>query len=196
VSGFWSGRAFGSYGFPLELWQGAKLNVNLGAGLTYSRDISFINTLQNNVDNYGVTPSLTLSSNISENLDFTVSGRSAITIARNSLQSSLDNTFLVHNLYAKLNWVFWEGFLLSGDFTYISNNGLSSGFNQAIPLLSLGIGKRFLDDKLEVKLSAFDALNQNTAITRSVSSTYIEDLQTVVLRRYALLTVTYNLRAF
>ena len=196
VSGFWSGRAFGSYGFPLELWQGAKLNVNVGAGLTYSRDISFINTQQNNVDNYGITPSLTLSSNISENLDFTISGRSAITIARNSLQSSLDNTFLVHNLYAKLNWVFWEGFLLSGDFTYISNNGLSSGFNQAIPLLSLGIGKRFLDDKLEVKLSAFDALNQNTAITRSVSSTYIEDLQTVVLRRYALLTVTYNLRAF
>lgn len=196
ATGVWSGRAFGTYSFPWELWQGAKLNVNLGTGFTYSRDISVINAQNNNVDNYGVTPSLTLSSNISENLDFTISGRTAITIARNSLQSSLDNTFLVHNMYAKLNWVFWEGFLLSGDFTYISNNGLSDGFNQSIPLLSIGLGKRFLDDKLEVKLSAFDALNQNAAISRSVTSTYIEDLQTVVLRRYVLLTLTYNLRSF
>ncbi len=196
ATGVWSGRAFGTYSFPWEIWQGAKLNINLGAGFTYSRDISIINAQNNNVDNYGITPSLTLSSNISENLDFTISGRTAVTIAQNSLQSSLDNTFLVHNLYAKLNWIFWEGFLLSGDFTYISNNGLSSGFNQAIPLLSIGIGKRFLDDKLEVKLSAFDALNQNTSINRSVTSTYIEDLQTAVLRRYVLLTFTYNLRSF
>jgi hypothetical protein len=196
VNGYWNARAFGTYSFPWEVWQGAKLNINLGAGFTYTRDISLINEKRNDVDNYGITPSLTLSSNISENLDFTVSGRSAITIARNSLQSSLDNTYFVHNIYARLNWVFWEGFLLTSDFTYISNNGLASGFNQSVPLLSVGLGKRFLDDKLEFKLSVFDALNKNTAISQSVTGSYIETSQTAVLRRYALLTVTYNLRTF
>ncbi|MCS6808613.1 MAG: outer membrane beta-barrel protein [Bacteroidota bacterium] len=196
ATGVWSGRAFATYGFPWEIWEGAKLNINLSSGLTYSRDISFINGLNNNVDNLSIAPSLTVSSNISENLDFTLSGRTTVTLARNSLQSALDNTFLIHNAYARLNWVFWEGFLLSSDFTYISNNGLADGFNQSIPLLSIGIGKRFLDDKLEVKLSAFDALNQNTSIARNVTSTYIEDAQTAVLQRYVLLTFTYNLRAF
>jgi hypothetical protein len=196
VDGYWNARAFGTYSFPWEVWQGAKLNVNVGAGLSYVRDVSLINDQRNNVDNFGITPSLTFSSNISENLDFTVSGRSAITIARNSLQSSLDNTFFVHNLYARLNWIFWEGFLLTSDFTFISNNGLASGFNQTVPLLSVGLGKRFLDDKLEIKLSVFDALNQNTAIAQNVTSTYIETSQTAVLRRYGLLTVTYNLRTF
>ncbi|MBL7991650.1 MAG: outer membrane beta-barrel protein [Candidatus Kapabacteria bacterium] len=195
-NGYWNARAFGTYSFPWEVWQGAKLNINLGAGFTYTRDISLINDQRNDVDNYGITPSLTLSSNISENLDFTVSGRSAITIARNSLQSSLDNTFFVHNIYARLNWIFWEGFLLTSDFTYISNNGLASGFNQSIPLLSVGLGKRFMEDKLEIKLSVFDALNQNTAISQSVTGSYIETSQTAVLRRYGLLTVTYNLRTF
>ncbi len=195
-NGYWNARAFGTYSFPWEVWQGAKLNINLGAGFTYTRDISLINDQRNDVDNYGITPSLTLSSNISENLDFMVSGRSAITIARNSLQSSLDNTYFVHNIYARLNWIFWEGFLLTSDFTYISNNGLASGFNQSIPLLSVGLGKRFMDDKLEIKLSVFDALNQNTAISQSVTGSYIETSQTAVLRRYGLLTVTYNLRTF
>lgn len=196
TDGYWTARAFGTYSFPLELWQGAKLNVNVGAGATYSRDVSFINDQRNDVDNYAVTPSLTFSSNISENLDFTVSGRTAVNIARNSLQSALDNTFLIHNVYARLNWVFWEGFLLNSDFTYISNNGLADGFNQSVPLLSVGVGKRFLDDKLEVKLAVFDALNQNVAITRNVTTGFIEDAQTTALRRYALLTLTYNLRAF
>jgi hypothetical protein len=196
LNGYWTARAFGTYSFPWEVWKGAKLNINVGAGLIYTRDLSMINGTQNNVDNYSATPTLTLSSNISENLDFTVSGRSSVSVARNSLQSSLDNTFLVHTIYGKLNWVFWEGFLLSGELNYISNNGLSSGFNQSVPLLTLGVGKRFLDDKLEFKLSVFDALNLNTAIARNVSGTYIEDSQTVVLRRYAMLTVTYNLRAF
>lgn len=195
-NGYWNARAFGTYSFPWEVWQGAKLNINLGAGFTYTRDISLINDQRNDVDNYSITPSLTLSSNISENLDFTVSGRSAMTIARNSLQSSLDNTFFVHNIYARLNWIFWEGFLLTSDFTYISNNGLASGFNQSIPLLSVGLGKRFMEDKLEIKLSVFDVLNQNTAISQSVTGSYIETSQTAVLRRYGLLTVTYNLRTF
>jgi hypothetical protein len=60
----------------------------------------------------------------------------------------------------------------------------------------VGLGKRFLDDKLEFKLSVFDALNKNTAISQSVTGSYIETSQTAVLRRYALLTVTYNLRTF
>ena len=52
------------------------------------------------------------------------------------------------------------------------------------------------DQKLEVKLIAFDILNQNNSISRDVTETYIEDRQTNVLTRYFMLTVTYNIRNF
>jgi hypothetical protein len=113
---------------------------------------------------------------------------------RNTLQNSFDNEYFIHTINARMNWIFWEGFVLSADFNYLANVGLTGGFNQVIPLLNLGIGKRFFDGNGELKLSVFDALNQNSSITRNVTSAYIEDVQTVVLQRYFLLTFTYNLR--
>lgn len=44
--------------------------------------------------------------------------------------------------------------------------------------------------------SNFDLLNNNNSIIRNVTDYYIEDLQTQVLNRYFMLTLTYNLRKF
>ena len=45
----------------------------------------------------------------------------------------------------------------------------------------------------EIKISANDLLNQNQAIGRSVGDNYIEDTRSLVIKRYFLLTFTYNL---
>ncbi len=74
--------------------------------------------------------------------------------------------------------------------------GLADGYNVGVPLLNLGLGKRILDGRGEVRLSVFDAFGRNNSITRNVGSGYVEDVQTNVLRRYALLSLTYFLRAF
>lgn len=196
LNGFVNANSFVVYSFPFEPISGLRLNTSVTGGVTYSRDVSIINGATNIANTYGLTPALSLSSNISENLDFTVAGRTSYNIAENSLQSDLNNNYFIHTLNCRLNWIFWEGFLLNADFNYLAYSGLTGDLNRSIPLLSLGIGKRFMDGNGEIKLSVFDALNQNTSISRNVTSGYIEDLQTVVLRRYALLTFTYNLRAF
>jgi hypothetical protein len=194
VNGYWNVRGFGGYNFPVEPAQGFKLNISLNAGLSYLRDVTIINKSENAANTYGITPSVGIGSNISENLDFNISARTSYNIVRNTLQNSFDNEYFIHTINARMNWIFWEGFVLSAAFTYLANVGLTGGFNQVIPLLNLGIGKRFFDGNGELKLSVFDALNQNSSITRNVTSAYIEDVQTVVLQRYFLLTFTYNLR--
>ena len=196
MDGYWNVRGFGGYNFPWEPVQGFKLNMSVNAGFTYLRDVTVINDANNAANTYAVTPQLSIGSNISENLDFNISGRTSYNIVRNTLQSSLDNEYFIHTINARLNWIFWDGFLISADFNYLANVGLTGNFNQSIPLLNLGIGKRFFDGNGELKLSVFDALNQNTSIARNVTSAYIEDVQTSVLQRYLLLTFTYNLRAF
>lgn len=195
IDGAWNINSFITYTYPIEPF-GVKFNLSANAGAMFSRTPSIINDAKNLSDNTTITPSLALVSNISENVDFSVSARTAYSIVRNSIQKQLNSDYYTHTLYARWNFVFWDGFLLTGDFNYIVNGGLSGNLNQSIPLLSAGIGKRFLDGKAEIKLSIFDALNKNQSIARSVQSNYIEDTRTTVLRQYGLLTFTYNFREF
>jgi hypothetical protein len=196
ISGAFNASTFITYTFPVEPFSGFKLNVNSNLGGFFSRTPSLINGFRNDADNLAITPSLALVSNISSDLDFSISWRTAYTIVQNSIRKELDNNFAIHTMFARFNWIFLGGFVLSGDFNYTINDGLQGDLNRTIPLLSLGIGKRFLDDNAEVKLSVYDALNQNQSINRAVQANYIEDSRTNVLQRYFLLNFTYNLRAF
>jgi hypothetical protein len=54
----------------------------------------------------------------------------------------------------------------------------------------------FKDDKGQLKLSVYDLLNQNVGVSRSVSENYSLDVQTTTLRRYFMLSFTYNIHKF
>ncbi|MEO1654336.1 MAG: hypothetical protein AAFU64_12395 [Bacteroidota bacterium] len=54
----------------------------------------------------------------------------------------------------------------------------------------------FKNRRGEINLSVFDLLKQNRSITRNITESYLEDVQTDVLQRYFMLTFIYNLRAF
>ena len=87
--------------------------------------------------------------------------------------------------------------VLSTDVMYNAFTGLEDGFNQQFTLLNAGVGYRFLKDRrAELRLSVFDLLNQNNSIARNVTETYVEDVQTVVLQQFLMLTFTYNIRHF
>jgi hypothetical protein len=61
----------------------------------------------------------------------------------------------------------------------------------------MGIGYKFLKgNAAEIRLTVFDIFNQNTAISRNVTETYVEDISSNVLKRYAMLTFTYNLKQY
>ena len=86
------------------------------------------------------------------------------------------------------NWVFGT------DFDYFVNTGLGAGYNQSIPLWNASMAYEvFKKRNGELKFSVRDLLNQNQSIGRSVGDNYVEDTRSLVLRRYFLLTFTYNL---
>jgi hypothetical protein len=61
----------------------------------------------------------------------------------------------------------------------------------------MAIAKKILKgQKGEIRLSVFDLLDQNQSITRNVAVDYIEDVTTMVLKQYFMLTFTYNLKNF
>lgn len=202
-NGYVNANSFLVYSFPVEIVRGLRLNLNTNAGVVFTRDISLINNAENVAQTLILTPSLGISSNISENTDFSLSARVARTSLNNSIQSELNSVFTTATVIARGTFIskseseWLSGWIATVDMSYITNTGLSSSaFNQTIPLCNLGIGRRFLDGRGELKLSVFDALNQNNAVNRTTGSFYVEDTRTQVLQRYFLATFTYNLRSF
>jgi hypothetical protein len=194
IRGYGSVRTLLTYGLPVAL---LKSNMNINTGFTYNRTPAIINDSKNLANNYGFSQGVVLSSNISEDLDFTLSYTANYTIVKNTLQKQSDNNYFNQTASLRLNWIFWKGFVFSSNLNNTMYRGLSAAYDQSIWFWNAGLGYKFLkDQKLEVKLNAFDILNQNNSISRDVTETYIEDRLTNVLTRYFMLIVTYNIRNF
>jgi hypothetical protein len=187
-------RTFGTYGFPVEL---LKSNLNVNVGVNYNHLPSIVNNQTNINNNYVMSGGLTLGSNISEKVDFTIAYSGNYNIANNSLTTTANNKYYSQITSLKFNWLFYKGFVFNTSVNHNLYSGLSGSFNQNFVLWNASLGYKFLKDKsLEVKLSVFDLLNQNRSINRTVTDTYIEDSQSNVLKQYFMLNVTYTLRKF
>ncbi|OSZ78424.1 hypothetical protein CAP35_09255 [Chitinophagaceae bacterium IBVUCB1] len=194
LNGYYEGRTFATYGMPISF---IKSNLNLNAGFNYVRTPAIINNQTNYNDNYGISGGITLGSNISEQVDFTLGYTGNYNIGKNTLQTQTDNSFYTQTFTLRFNWLPWKRLVLNTSVAHTLYTGLGAGFNQNFVLWNAGIGYKFLKDRsLDVRITAFDLLNQNTAVTRNITDTYIEDSNTNVLTQYFMLNVTYTLRKF
>ena len=183
-----------TYGKQIEA---LKLNMNIDVSGNYSRLPSLINDATNFSNNYRLGLGLTLSSNINENIDFTISSRANVNEVINTLRDELNTQFYSQSSMARVNWIFWKGIVVRSQVTHQLFSGLSDGFDQSFWLWNGSLGKKvFPNQQGEFSLSVFDALQQNTSIQRNVTATYIEDVRDLVLQRYFMLNFTYNFRHF
>jgi hypothetical protein len=138
-----------------------------------------------------------LSSNISENADYTLSYTANYSTVSNTLQNQENGNYYTGVAMGKINLIFFKALIVNTSLSETSYFGLAQTYNQAIFLWNGSIGYKFLKDKmLQVSISANDILNQNTSITRTVTDTYIQDSQTIVLRRYFMLNLQLNIRNY
>ncbi len=194
LDGYVMGRSFAAYGVPVSF---IGSNLNLNAGFTYTRTPGLVNNIENIANNYSINSGITLSSNISPELDFTLSYSGNYSIVENSILPNQDNNYFIHVATANVNVILWEKLVLNTEVFHNMYQGLEQDFNQEFLLWNASIGYKFLDkNAAEVRLSVYDILGQNNSINRNVTEIYLEDLRTRVLQRYFMLTFTYNLRSF
>jgi hypothetical protein len=183
-----------TYGFPIDF---VRSNLNLNLLINFTRTPGIINeiTQYSNSITYGL--GAVWSSNIIEYFDFTFSSNSNFNDVKNSRQKEYDENYFIQTTGIRLEWLFWEGFILRNDLNHTYDSGLSEEYNRNYVLWNLSIGKKFLkEDRGEIRFSVNDALNQNTNIQHTTTGQYIEDTKSNVLGRYFLLSFSYNLRSF
>lgn len=194
LNGYFSLRSLVTYAMPVKP---LKSNINFNAGFNYVKTPGLLNGISSFTNNYTYTGGVVLASNISEFVDFNLSYNVNWNVAANAVQPQNNNRFILQNAGVQLNLLSKKGWFLQQDLTRQSFSGLSGGFNQNYWLWNMGAGKKFLKKQAgELKLSVFDLLSQNRSIARNVTESYIEDLRSVVLTRYFMLTFSYRLRNF
>jgi hypothetical protein len=192
LNGYQNINTFLTYGLPIDY---IKSSINMSSGVTYSRTPGMVNSDFNVTKNIGLTEGAVLASNINENVDFTLVYNYSYNTATTTLQSQPATTYTQQTGELKTNFIFLGGFVFRNDVSYQWNTGSGSGYDQHFVLWNLGFAKKFLaDQSLEVALNAYDVLNQNSKINRTVTESYIEDTRPEVLRRYVILVVTYTLK--
>lgn len=195
LSGQMNARLFLSYGTSIPKW---KTKVNLNPGVSYGRTPGIINVQTNTNENIDIRQGVTFASNISKDVDFTLSTTATYTLVNSSLQSNLDQNYYIQNSNLRFYYSPNDGK------TFIANNvnnmlyrGLSEGLDQSVWLWNIEAGYRFLkNNKGELKVYVFDLLKQNNSISRSISDVAVTDTYSNVLTRYAMVSFTYIIGNF
>ena len=186
-------RSLVSYGQPIKP---LKTNVNVSLNANFTQTPGIVNGGLNYARVPALGAGLTLSSNISPNLDFTASTTSSKNFVRNTLQSRLNTDYFSQVTRFRLGWIVGPGINFQTDLVHQVYSGLAAGFNQQFVLWNASLGKKvFPGQRGEIRVYAFDLLGQNRAIQRNVTEAYYEDVQTNILQRYLMLMFTYNIRS-
>ncbi|MDE6858208.1 MAG: outer membrane beta-barrel family protein, partial [Alistipes sp.] len=205
MDGYWSLRTHVSYGFPLNFM---KCTLNLMTGVNYTviptmfggevRDGAIIGGQRNDADSFAYDASAVLGSNISENIDFTVSWNGSYTLASNSLAAKASkNRYFGHTASASLKATFLGGFTFTGSLAYTQNVGFTNDYNDEYMLCNLYLGhKLFKNKRGEIQVGVNDLLNQNRAFARTTGSGYTQNATNSVVGRYYTVQFVYNLRHF
>ena len=191
----WLLRGGLSYGLPVR-FLASNLNFNVGVMLAQTPNVIDGEKFMRNESyfNGGVQ----LSSNINENIDFTIMYNGSYNIASSVAQGvRTQNRFINQYASANIKWVFWKGFTFTGAVTYNQYKGITSNYNEQYVLCNLYIGKKIFRNQLgEVSIGVNDLLNQNTSFRRTVESSYIQNSTNLAIGRYFSVQFVYNLRAF
>ena len=213
MDGYYSARTHVSLGLPLSFM---KCNLNIKGGVSYNRIPSAIyvtpesgNVLQNMIDhkfqtnyanNIGYDAGVTIGSNISENLDFTVSWSGTYNQAWNDIEGvgiSAKNNYFNHSANGSLKWVFLKRLTLTAAVSYVQYIGLTNKYNEDYVLCNLYLGcKVFKNKRGEVQVGVNDLLNQNTSFARTTGSGYTQNSWNSCIGRYFSVQFVYNLRHF
>lgn len=199
TGGFWSANGSMSIGRTL---QPSKLGLTFTTSVALSRALSFINDQQNEAKTASVGQGIRLQSNLNNTLEYGISGNLTYQTATYSLPDrwsdpKQNTAFWSQYATADLFWKLPFRFVLTSDLTYTGTTGRADGYNQQFMLWNVALAKQFFKGNTgELRLQVFDLLNQNRSLVRNTTDTYIEDVQSRILRRYLLVSFVYNLRRF
>ncbi|MBE6207377.1 MAG: TonB-dependent receptor [Rikenellaceae bacterium] len=207
LDGQWSLMTMLMYGTPISF---LKSNFNMMGGVNYSKTPSMVGGMvstdgvisggeKNNAENMGYFFRAVLGSNISENVDFTLSWNGNYNEATNSLAAAgAKNKYFSHTANAAMKFILPWDITFTANAAYSQYLGITNDYNEDYLICNIYLGKKIFKNKRgEILIGVNDLLNENSvAFSRSTGSGYTQNTTNLSMGRYYMLQFTYNLRLF
>ncbi|MCB9276105.1 MAG: outer membrane beta-barrel protein [Lewinellaceae bacterium] len=180
-----------NYGAPIRP---LKMRANVQAQASLSQGFNRINGQDNRTEQRNGSIDLRLENRFKEKFDLMGGARLSYTQTQYSIQDGLNQDILNQTYYSSLQLNLPAGFTFFTNLDFNIYSGRSMGYNQEVLLWNAYLAKALLDNRAEVRFSAFDILNRNRGISRRTELNYVEDERVTNLARYFLLSFTYSLQ--
>jgi hypothetical protein len=192
ADGVYNMNLYSQYGFKLK---GIKMNFGIGPNLNLNRNVDFINGFKNvtTTNSYGF--SFNINRNIEKKLDFYMNPGITWNHSKATVNAAANADYWQIGGWANLNYTLPHNFQLSTDLNVelrqkdprFTQNANSTKWNASI------IKRMLKDNKLELKLGLYDILDQNRGYQRNFNSYSFTETYYTTLKRFWLLTVTWNI---
>ncbi len=173
------------------------LSLKLGGGLSFREAPVYINGEKNltNSNNYNVNASLNLT--LGSKLSFSLGTSGSTNYIEYSIQTDQNQNVLRYGGNAGLKWQVAEKTFIEGNYVLTNYKNETFDFDNNVNLLNVSVRQLLGEkNKFEIRLAAFDLLNQKQYITQYAHQNYILTTSAPTLARYFMLSVSYNIKGF
>jgi hypothetical protein len=178
----------------VPIWRN-KITTRIGLNGNYNKSFAFVNETLNETNSIGYRPSVRFNVTLSE--DFSVYANANFNIVNTTynISTSQDQRTLNNSYSVEFNAKTFAGIYFNSNFIYSQFRNDRFGFDQSIPILNASVYRRFLEgDKLEARVSLYDAFNQNLNASTFASDNSVSSSITRAIGRYVMFSLTYNIR--
>ncbi|MES2131334.1 MAG: TonB-dependent receptor [Bacteroidota bacterium] len=188
-----NGNQSGSFYFGTSIpFFSKKFEVQPNANGSISNNKTIINNQENKTQDIRTNIGLELRLNF-EKITAGLTGYAEYNQSSSTLNTNSIKPYTAQGLNANIGIDFPKKIRLESDAAYTLNAKRSNGYNINYLVWNASLAKTFFKkENLIVGFYAYDMLNQNISVNRSITSNIISDTKTNIISRYFLLKATFK----
>lgn len=178
-------------------WKENKFTINPKFNMSYGFNKGFINGQQFTSNSYSINPGLNLTYEVKEK--FTIKPSYNIGYNFSNFTNYSVEKVQTTNQALKLevtNYLFKSNLVFGNDFEYNTSSNIAPGFKRDFYFWNTSLGYAFFKKQLTAKVKVYDVLNQNQSVRRTIMTSYFEDREDLILKRYIMFSLTMKLNKF
>lgn len=178
-------------------WKQNKLILNPRFNMNYGYNRGFINTQQFISETYSINPGFNLTYELKEK--FTIKPSYSLGYNFSEYSNYSVGNVKTSNQILKMeltNYIFKTKLVFGNDFEYNTTSNIAPGFKRDFYFWNTSLGYSFFNKQLTAKVKVYDVLNQNQSVRRTITNTYFEDREDLILKRYVMFSLTMKLNKF
>jgi hypothetical protein len=196
VSGNKSINAGGGFSKNLK-WKNNKLTINPTFNMNYNYNNGFVDGQSFTSNSYNLNPGLNLVYEIKDKMTIKPSYRLGYSFSNYTNYNLKSVNTANQSLKLELtNYMLKGRFVFGNDFEYNTNSNIAPGFKKDFYFWNTSLGYSFYKKQFTAKVKIYDVLNQNQSVRRTITDSYFEDREDLILKRYIMFSISMKLNKF